>query len=228
MLINCAVGEKGVADKQNDALMHHIDIAAIASGAHAGDKESITYYKDLANELGVKIAAYLSYPNKASLESEASVITSEQLMASLQDQLELFGDVTCVKFQGPLYQYLNRSAQQAEVVVRWLKEVGIKEVIAPYRSMMHKMCSEFKLACLYEAYADRAYQQMRVDLELTPQNQLGDTLNTLEDIVRQVRKLKNGVVEVNKQNYLIEAETICLDGSVEDAIEKIEAIKAIL
>ena len=41
MLINCDIGERGVAHSIDDKLMSMIDIANIACGGHAGNKESI-------------------------------------------------------------------------------------------------------------------------------------------------------------------------------------------
>jgi len=225
MLINCAIGEKGAGDKVDDTLMSLIDIATIACGAHAGDAQSIKYYQDLAQQHNVKAAAYLSYPDVDGVD-EAD--RNRVLMDSLEQQARTFGKMQCVKFQGELYKHLNRSVDLAENVVDWLKQMDVDEVIAPYRSMLHKVCSEHKMQVTYEAYADKSYSSMSLGLELMSRDQVGSNIDNVDDICRQVRKMKQGVIEIEGHNYLIEAETLCLDSHSPQAVQNVEAVKKIL
>ncbi len=222
MLINCAIGERGVAHAVDDQLISLIHIADIACGGHAGDKNSINYYKDLSKKHDVKCAAYLSYAN------ENTQVSHEELISSLEEQAAAFGPMECVKFQGDLYFHLNRSVELAEQVVNWLRKMGVKEVIAPYRSMLHKLCTENSIRTIYEAFADKKYTSMNVGLELMSRSQIGSTLENIDDIVRQVRKIRQGVVVINDQNHPIEAETICVDSTSEHAIETVKALLKIL
>jgi UPF0271 protein len=228
MLINCAVAERGVANVIDDAILPLIDIATIACGAHAGDEASIKYYQELTAKHGVRAAAYLSYPNQNVLPEGKSSLSHDEVMEALEEQALRFGPMKLVKFQGGLYGHLNRSAELAERVGNWLSEKGVEEVIAPYRSMLHKACIEQKIPVLYEAYGDRHYNDMNVGLELMPHDQLGALLENIDDVLKQVRKLKMGVIVVDGQNFLMEAETVCIDTYAADAIDKLHAIKKIL
>ncbi len=228
MLINCDIGERGARHNVDDELMSLIDIANIACGGHAGDAESIKHYQDLAKKHGVKISAHLSYPDKENFGREKLQISREELMASLDEQIEAFGEVEVVKLHGALYNHANRSPELAEDLAVWFKKVGVKEVLTPHRSMLHKACNAHSIAVLYEAFADRAYTNMTVGLELMPRDQLGAVLENIDDIVRQVRRLKNGTIQINGQNFLIEADTVCIHSDSPQALEAVKAISKIL
>ncbi|MDE4992545.1 LamB/YcsF family protein, partial [Francisella tularensis] len=64
LLINCDLGERGVAHPIDDRRVDYIDIANIACGGHAGDKASVDYYLNLCKGKNVKITAHISYPYK--------------------------------------------------------------------------------------------------------------------------------------------------------------------
>ena len=44
LLVNCDLGERGIAHPIDDQLIKYIDIANIACGGHAGDQQSVDYY----------------------------------------------------------------------------------------------------------------------------------------------------------------------------------------
>ena len=228
MLINCAIGERGAKDEVDDALMSRIDLATIACGGHAGDKESVSYYQELAQKHGVKTVAYLSYPKKEKLSKDVTSITHEELLGFLDEQAELFGPMQRVKLQGELYNHANRSVELAEQLALWLKNKDVKEVLTPYRSMLHKLCSDQGIAALYEAFADKKYTSMQLGLELSSQDQIGSEIKNIDDIIRQVRKMKQGAVEINGQNFLIEAATICVDSSAPQVVETVDALVKVL
>lgn len=59
LLINCDLGERGVAHPIDDRLVDYIDIANIACGGHAGDKASVDYYVNLCKGKCQNYGAYI-------------------------------------------------------------------------------------------------------------------------------------------------------------------------
>ncbi|MDX1294772.1 MAG: LamB/YcsF family protein, partial [Sulfurimonadaceae bacterium] len=103
MLINCDIGERGVAHATDDALMEHIDIANVACGGHAGSHESVAYYLGLAEKFSVDVSAHLSYPDPENFGRKVMQIETPELLRSLDEQYALLSHVKCVKLHGALY-----------------------------------------------------------------------------------------------------------------------------
>ncbi len=228
MLINCTVGEKGPANALDDKLVSLVHVAMIAAGGHAGDAQSIQYYEELAKQHNVKTCAYLSYPDKENHGLEVMPMSTDELIRALDEQLENFSKVECVRFHGALYHQMNRSAELAEIIADWLKEKGIKEVISPYRSMLHKACSQNAIMTHYEAYANRSYSSMNVGLELISKDQTNSVIDDIDAVVKQVRKMKQGAIEIDGQIFLMEVETICVDRQSDNILEVLQAILKVL
>lgn len=228
MLINCAIGENSAKDVTDDALMGLIHIACIACGGYAGDENTVSYYQKLAAQNGVKAAAYLSYPDKEHFGMEDMALSDEQLLHALEEQAARFGAMECVKFQGALFTQLNRSAELADLIVGWLEQKGVRQVIAPYRSMLHKACAQASIEVIFEAFADKVYTSMTIGMEPMSSKQIGTTIEDRDKIVRQVRKLKQGVVQIDGQNFLIEADTVCVDRSSAQVLQTVQAILNVL
>jgi UPF0271 protein len=227
MLINCDIGDKESIPSVDDELISFIDIANIACGGHAGDTNSIKHYQELAQQHGITTTALLSYPDRENFGQRVMSISNDGLITALEKQLEAFGSAERIKFHGALYAQSNRSAELAGLLAQWFHKIGTKEVITPYRSMLDKTCSEQGIPVMHEAFADRSYANMTLGLELMPRDQIGAMIDNVDDIVRQVRKMKNSVIEVNGENYLIEADTVNVDTHNPLALQAVKALSII-
>ena len=226
MLINCNIGYQDFESDIDERVISSVDIINIAS--HKDNKDKTQHYQELAQKHDVKVSALLSYPKENERDNTFQAISTEDLIASLEEQLLGFEAITCVRFHGRLYDHANRSAELADHLAAWLHDKGIKEVIAPYRSMLHKACTHYSISVLYEAFADRTYKGMNLGLELMSKDHIGSTLEDIQSIVRQVRKLKNGTIEIDGHNYLVEVDTIHVTADSKQRLKIIEAISAIL
>lgn len=224
MLINCDIGERGTAHPVDDALMQYIDIANIACGGHAGDEESIAHYKALAEKYGVKVTAHLSYKDKENFGRKVLDISVEALLVDLEEQASRFGDMVSVKFHGALYNQANIDPMLAEALVQWLLEKEVKEILAPYGGMMQKAANQLGLNVIHEAFADRAYTHTAYGVQLMPRSQEGAVLESIEDVVRQVRKMRHGSVEIEGKHYLMEADSVCVHSDSENSLEMVKAL----
>ncbi len=222
MLINCEIGATDKGYAQDEQVISMIDIACICCMDDGCSQAHLQRYMKMAAAHGVKVAAYLG------VNEDINGRDMKALFTCLDEQWENFIGFECVKFKGDLYHYANRSAELAEELALWLKNRGVQEVIAPYRSMLHKACNNENIAVYYEAYADIAYTKMQMGLELMSRDHLSDEIRAIDDVRRQVRAIKRGSIEIEGVNYLIEADTISVNMATEDALEKIEMIAGIL
>ena len=221
MLINCDIGERGVAHVVDDTLMTMIDIANIACGGHAGNKESISYYVSLAKQNRVKITAHLSYPDLANFGRKVLDISESDLLKSLDEQYALISDVETVKFHGALYNEANINENLARVLLQWLEKNEIKEILTPSNSLLNTLNSNIKV--LHEAFLDRSYIIKDDKLQLSPRSLTNAVITNPKLALKQFEEIKSG--QLLKQE--LKVDTLCLHSDNTNVIAILEAIKSV-
>lgn len=156
--INCDIGERDIDHPVDLALMEHIDIANIACGGHAGDRETVRAFTGLANKHGVEISAHLSYPDKKGFGRVSMDIPMDALASSLDDQLAMLPDASMVKFHGGLYNDSCHDQSLAQRLADWLVRHHITVILAPAGSHMAREARARGIRVLAEAFAERRYQ----------------------------------------------------------------------
>ncbi len=221
MLINCDIGERGVAHVIDDKLMSMIDIANIACGGHAGNEESVMYYVSLAKKNHVKITAHLSYPDVANFGRKVLDISERELLKSLDEQYALIANVEAVKFHGALYNEANINKDLAILLLQWLENNQIKEILTPSNSLLNILNSNIKV--IHEAFLDRSYIIKDDKLQLSPRSLPNAVITDPDLALKQFKDIKNGQL----LNQKLKADTLCLHSDNIKAIEILEAIKSV-
>lgn len=162
MLVNCDIGERGANHPIDNQLMQNIQMANIACGGHAGDSESIKWYMGMARKYGVAVSAHLSYPDKENFGRVSMQIGIEELAKTLDIQMNLLNShriikVNAVKFHGALYNDSVKDSALASVLVCWLKEKGIRNVITDATGCLAKECEQAGIDVIAEFFAERNY-----------------------------------------------------------------------
>lgn len=124
--LNADIGEGMPFDEE---LMQYISSCNIACGGHYGDKDSIMKTLFSASLCGLNIGAHPSYPDKLNFGRESIDISNENLLESIDNQLQIFEKCvkkakakwTHIKFHGALYNDLKTDVQKAEAIVHYLK-----------------------------------------------------------------------------------------------------------
>ena len=171
MKINCDIGERGIDNLTDLALMKLIDIANIACGGHAGDQQSVDFFRDLAQRNNVLITAHLSYPDKKNFGRLSMAISKEHLLSSLDAQYSLLRDVKAVKFHGALYNDLNNNAQLANWIFEWLQINKIQLLLCPQNSILASLC-QGQIKVMPELFAERAYIYENNQFALMPRGSM--------------------------------------------------------
>lgn len=215
--INCDVGE----GLQNESvIMPFISSCNIACGAHAGNIETMDNLIKLALQNNVLIGAHPSFPDKENFGRKIMDIPNEILQKSIEDQLQLFkiranlqkAEIHHVKPHGALYNLIAIDTEKAAVVVNAISTVfkSIK-LYVPYNSAIEKIAKEAKIKIVYEAFADRNYND---DLTLVSRGFPYAVISDKEKVLKHVKRMSEQflVRTVQDNNVIIKAETFCVHG----------------
>ena len=101
--LNCDLGESGLANPADYAILPHVHAINIALGGHAGDAATAHDLMQRAHDLGVQANLHPSYPDRAHFGRRVLSITESELCAALDQQRALLPEVVSCKFHGALY-----------------------------------------------------------------------------------------------------------------------------
>lgn len=232
MMINCDIGERGIFHPVDLQLMDYIDIANIACGGHAGDRQSAAFFRDLAREKGTKVCAHLSYPDRENFGRRSIFINSSDLLKSLDEQYGLLQGTGTVKLHGALYNDGASQRDLAESLADWFAASSVSEVLCPPGSELAFACSERNIGILEEAFAERTYtwDSVKKQLFLTPRTEADAHLTTVDEAWQQYMQLVDrGSVTAffhgGKKEFFLEARTVCIHSDSPIALELAKRIK---
>jgi UPF0271 protein len=236
--LNCDMGEftgeVGIA--KDAALMDYVSSVNIACGAHAGDVTTMVRTARNALAKGVAIGAHPGYVDKGNFgriemglrSEEVYELVSEQVKAMKAVAEELGGRLHHVKPHGALYNQAAKDAGLAHTIARAVKDID-PELVFYGLAGSHLITEAEKLGLktASEVFADRTYQP---DGSLTPRSQPGALITDTYDAVVQVLEMVTlGTVKaMDGERVRINADTICIHGDGEHALEFARAIREAL
>lgn len=233
--LNCDMGESfGAWTMGNDAaLMDHVSSVNIACGFHAGDPSTIRETIQTAVEKGVAIGAHPSYPDLQGFGRRQMSLSSQEIydlilyqVAALKGICEACGGkLHHVKPHGALYNQAAKSKEMSRAIAEAVKAVDRMLVFyGGSRSELITEATSIGLRTASEVFADRTYQS---DCSLTPRSQpqalITDSQAAIDQAVQMVEK--GTVKTLHGDEISINAETICLHGDGEHALEFAVAIR---
>ncbi|UGU16045.1 5-oxoprolinase subunit PxpA [Sinomicrobium kalidii] len=225
--LNCDVGE-GLDNEH--LLMPHISSCSIACGGHAGDEETMQRVVDLAIKYGVQIGAHPSYPDRENFGRRSVNMVSEKLIASIREQVGALEDIVGkkgaalyhIKAHGAMYNDMARDRNTAEIFLSAIEKYRESVFIyAPCNSEIERLAVSEGFSIKYEAFADRNYND---DLSLVPRSADNAIIHDKEKVLEHLLFMtKEGKVLTVKGNKVaIKADTFCLHGDNEHAVEILE------
>lgn len=229
--LNCDMGEGMDTDAD---IFPFISSVNIACGSHAGDADTMRRTVEWALRHHAAIGAHPSYPDKENFgrvdmlgqgltAEEIPVIVVNQLI-TLQAICDEFGALLHhVKPHGALYNRAARDASVAALICRAIREFDpALQLYGLSGSVMQQEAAKQGLVFVSEVFADRSYQP---DGSLTPRNLPGalipDTRASVDQVLQMVG---SGKVMAENAEIPILADTICLHGDGDHAVEFAAAI----
>jgi len=236
--LNCDMGEAfGNYQMPNDEkLMDYITSANIACGFHAGDYSVMQQTVELAVRKGIAIGAHPGLPDLQGFgrremkisPAEAYQITLYQIGALHGFVKAARGRLNHVKPHGALYNMAEKDAAIAKAIVQAVKDFDSTLILyALSGSEMISAADDAGIATAAEVFADRSYQD---DGSLTSRNLPNAVLSTEIGVKEQLLMMvKLGAVKtVNKKIIPLAAETVCLHGDGEHALNFAKMVSGVL
>ena len=231
--INCDVGE-GVANEH--LLMQYISSCSIACGGHFGNEKTMDKTIRLALENRVKIGAHPSFPDTKNFGRKVMNISATELKKSLAEQLQLFkqralkqkAQINHVKPHGALYNLVAKDKNTATVLIDVINDTFENmKIYVPYNSVIEKVAKEHNLEIVYEAFADRNYNE---DLSLVSRLQKNAMITESEQVFNHLYSMikKSKVVTILNTAVKLKANTFCVHGDNENTLKILREVTQLL
>jgi UPF0271 protein len=228
--LNADLGEGGGHD---DELFKLITSANIATGFHVGDAGTMRAAVSTAQTHGVSIGAHPSLFDRQNFGRKEIDVTPEEVFDAVVYQLGVFQAIAeragaranHVKPHGALYNMAARDQALGDAVARAIKAVDPGLILfAPDRSALARAGELQELQIAREVFADRNYL---ADGTLVPRSRADALLHDPEEAsARVVRMLREGKVRsVDGVDVDLRAETICVHGDTEGAVQFARALR---
>ncbi len=227
--LNCDLGEAfgNYPMPNDDILMDYITSANIACGYHAGDAGIMQQTVNLAVKKGVSIGAHPGLPDLQGFgRREMKISANEAYQITLYQIGALYGFVAAakgrlnhVKPHGALYNMAAKNAALATAIAQAVYDFDpLLLLYGLAGSEMIKAADKIGLAAISEVFADRTYQD---DGTLTPRTNSNALITSEEQSVNQVLMMvkEQRVISTNNNVIALKAETLCLHGDGEHAVD---------
>ncbi len=227
--INCDVGE----GLNNEIfIMPYIQSCNIACGGHSGDANSMKEVVQLALKYHVKIGAHPSYPDKANFGRKSIQMSLNKFIDSIRNQIESLveivkkqgGHLNHIKPHGALYNDMASSVKISkmflEAILPYKKEIVL---FVPYNSAIEKEAILQGFTILYEAFADRRYDD---NLKLLSRDEKGAIITNSNLVYQQVSEMFyfNRITSISNKKLMIEAATYCVHSDTKNAREIVKVL----
>jgi UPF0271 protein len=227
--INCDMGESFGAYKmgRDEEILEYITSANIACGYHAGDPATMRKTVKMALDKNVGIGVHPGLQDLSGFGRREISITSQEAYDLVVYQIgALYGFVKSeggklqhVKPHGALFNMASKSAPLSEAIAEAVYKVDPELILFGLAgSELVKAGKKIGLRSAHEVFSDRTYQE---DGSLTSRRESNALITDHTAAVNQViGMVKEGkVTSIQGTEVSIEANTICIHGDGESALE---------
>lgn len=236
--LNCDMGESfGPWRMGNDAeLMKHVSSVNIACGFHAGDATTMRKTVELAIENGIAIGAHPGYPDLQGFGRRNMSMSPVEIydivlyqVSALKGICEGFNTrLNHVKPHGALYNQAAKDRSMSRAIADAVVRADASLVLYGLSgSLMITEAAAAGLKTASEAFTDRTYQP---DGTLTPRTEPNALISDVKTAAAQALQMvtTGNVTATDGSTISIKADTICIHGDGENALEFASAISVLL
>ena len=240
LLLNCDLGESFGAWKMglDDQVMPFIDQANIACGFHAGDPVVIKKTLLAAKRNNVVVGAHPSYPDITGFGRRSMKIPPMELIALLQYQIaaltgmasNLGIEVAYVKPHGALYNDMMADGHIRSAVMEAITEchqpMAFMLQATPDAETHREEAKAFGIEVLFEAFADRCYDDNGALLSRTKEGAVHSKEKMLEQVIQLQQQ--GTVTTVSGHSLPLQADSLCVHGDNLAGVQAIEEIRQLI
>ena len=228
--LNCDMGEGFATDA---LIMPLISSANIACGYHAGGGELMHQTIRLAMQHQVAIGAHPSFNDREGFGRREMQLSGDEIHAIVTDQVNSILNaakaegtrLTHVKPHGALYNMAANDPMVADAISRAIKEIDASLILYGLPdSASESSAKAHGLRFYREVFSDRTYTNKG---RLTPRQEPHALIETAEQSLAQVLQiiLHQTIRSTDGQEISMQADTICIHGDGEHAVEFAQLIK---
>ncbi|MDG1200990.1 MAG: 5-oxoprolinase subunit PxpA, partial [Porticoccaceae bacterium] len=222
----------------DDQVMPFIDQANIACGFHAGDPVVIKKTLLAAKRNNVQVGAHPSYPDISGFGRRSMKIPAVELIALLQYQIaaltgmasNLGIEVAYVKPHGALYNDMMADGHIRSAVMEAISEchqpLAFMLQATPDAETHREEAKAFGLEVLFEAFADRCYDDSGALLSRAKEGAVHSREKMLEQIIQLQQH--GTVTTVSGHQLELQADSLCVHGDNMDGVNAIEKIRQLI
>jgi len=158
-------------------------------------------------------------------------IDKASLQASIEDQLKTFKTIANnlqvkinhIKPHGALYNKCAADEETSKRVIEAIINVfGVIPIYASFSSVISKLADVYNIPIIYEAFADRNYND---DLSLVSRSQENALIHDPEKALLHVLNMVGGkLFSVSGKEHQIEAKTFCVHGDNPAALKLVQVL----
>lgn len=220
----------------DDKIIPLISSANVACGFHASDPKVMLETVKLIKESGAGLGAHPGFPDKEGFGRRYMDCTDEEIYSMVLYQLSALDgiartvgvEMNHVKPHGALYNATFTDKNLARVIAQAVKDFNPKlKLMGLSENNLVKAGEEIGLQVVHEVFLDRAYKN---DGTLVSRRKEGAMITDSKLAVeRGIRMLIEGKVEaIDGTDIDIKADSICVHGDGEKALQFVREIKSAL
>lgn len=220
----------------DDKIIPLISSANVACGFHASDPKVMLETVKLIKESGAGLGAHPGFPDKEGFGRRYMDCTDEEIYSMVLYQLSALDgiartvgvEMNHVKPHGALYNATFTDKNLARVIAQAVKDFNPNlKLMGLSENNLVKAGEEMGLQVVHEVFLDRAYEN---DGTLVSRRKEGAMITDSKLAVeRGIRMLTEGKVEaIDGTDIDIKADSICVHGDGEKALQFVREIKSAL
>lgn len=233
--LNCDLGEAfgNYSFGGDDQIIPLITSANIACGFHAGDQHVMNQTVELAKANGVGIGAHPGLPDLQGFGRRNMDLSTKEIYDIVIYQLGALSGfcnvhqvkINHVKPHGALYQMGARDKAIAHAIAQAVYDFDKSLIyVGLSNTLLVTEAQAVGLTTASEVFADRRYEDNGQLVSRKESDALiTDTEEAIEQVVKMVKSQK--VVTKNNKEIDIQADTICVHGDGEHALEFVTKIR---
>ena len=217
----------------DERILELISSANIACGFHAGDPDVMHRTVQLALKNNVALGAHPGFPDLVGFGRRTMGVSPQEVYTMMVYQIGALngfikaegGKMQHVKPHGALYNMAAKDKKLAEAIAESLYKIDPELILFGLAgSEMIHAAKRIGIRAIEEVFADRTYQK---DGTLTPRSQANSMITDDQKAIAQVLKMvqEKRVTSVNGDDIPLQADTICVHGDGEHALNFAKKIK---
>ncbi|MDZ5609241.1 5-oxoprolinase subunit PxpA [Bacillus pseudomycoides] len=236
--LNCDLGEGFGAYQigNDDKILPFVSSVNIACGFHAGDPTVMRQTVEKALRNDVEIGAHPGFPDLIGFGRRMMRVSPEEVYDYVLYQIGALdgfiraagGSMHHVKPHGALYNMAAVDQEIADAIAKAIHNINPNLFLYGLaNSRFVQAAKKYEVKLVQEAFADRTYQP---DGTLTSRTEENALIKGEEEAIKQVLQMvqEGNVQDVDGNHVSINAQTICIHGDGERAVQFVEIIYRIL